>query len=335
MGEVTSLFARKLVGVAGDFIDQAEILGSVNLDPDGPWDPKLMLDEDEFYGMLELLAHKMPDATALPLIVGQAMRPDEYGALGLAWKAAPNLLGSFGRVARYARLWTSIVQYELVDTDRGVLFVEHREGERRLGLRLSVEADLASGVSLSRQVTSPAFSPLEVSFKHPGPKVTAHHEAYFRCPVHFSAERDSLLLSRESLAVSNVLGDEGITQFLISHLDKELSEIKDEPTLGQLTKDAIARALSEGPPKMEDIAQGLGFSARSFHRRLADHGLTFQMLAEETRRELAKGLLRDEQYTLADIAFLTGFSEQSAFTRAFKRWVGDTPAKYRKRSAGL
>eukprot|EP00752_Nemacystus_decipiens_P019119 g17175.t1 len=69
MGEVTSLFARKLVGVAGDSVDPAEILGSVNLDPDGPWDPKLMLDEDEFYGMLELLAHKMPDATALPLIM--------------------------------------------------------------------------------------------------------------------------------------------------------------------------------------------------------------------------------------------------------------------------
>ncbi|MEM6849854.1 MAG: helix-turn-helix transcriptional regulator, partial [Pseudomonadota bacterium] len=126
-----------------------------------------------------------------------------------------------------------------------------------------------------------------------------------------------------------------ITQFLISHLEQELSEIKDEPTLGELTKDAIARALSEGPPKMEDIARGLGMSGRSFHRRLADHGLTFQMLAEQTRRELAEGLLRDEQYSLADVAFLTGFSEQSSFTRAFKRWVGHTPASYRKAQAGL
>ncbi|MEM1150410.1 MAG: AraC family transcriptional regulator [Pseudomonadota bacterium] len=335
MGEVTSLFARKLVGVAGDTVDQHEILGSVGLDADGPWDPKHMLDEDAFYGMLELLAHRMPDATALPLTVGEAMRPDEYGALGLAWKAAPNLIGSFGRVARYARLWTSIVKYELQERDDGLLFVEHRKGERRLGMRISVEADLASGVSLSRQVTTPAFAPLQVYFRHPAPSTTQHHEAYFRCPVQFRAGQDAMLLSRESLAVPNALGDEGITQFLISHLEQELSEIKDEPTLGELTKDAIARALSEGPPKMEDIARGLGMSGRSFHRRLADHGLTFQMLAEQTRRELAEGLLRDEQYSLADVAFLTGFSEQSSFTRAFKRWVGHTPASYRKAQAGL
>ncbi len=58
--------------------------------------------------------------------------------------------------------------------------------------------------------------------------------------------------------------------------------------------------------------------------------MTFQTLTEETRRDLAEGLLRDDAHSLAEIAFLTGFSEQSAFTRAFKRWMGITPASYRK-----
>ena len=73
---------------------------------------------------------------------------------------------------------------------------------------------------------------------------------------------------------------------------------------------------------MAEIARGLGLSARSFHRRLSEHGMSFQSLTEETRRDLAEGLLRDESHSLAEIAFLTGFSEQSSFTRAFKRWVG-------------
>ena len=81
---------------------------------------------------------------------------------------------------------------------------------------------------------------------------------------------------------------------------------------------------------MAHVAHGLGLSARSFHRRLSEHGMSFKALTEETRRDLAEGLLRDEQHSLAEIAFLTGFSEQSAFTRAFKRWVGRTPASYRK-----
>lgn len=95
-------------------------------------------------------------------------------------------------------------------------------------------------------------------------------------------------------------------------------------------KAAIAQALSEGTPKMAEIARGVGLSARSFHRRLSEHGMSFQSLTEETCRDLAEGLLRDKNHSLSEIAFLTGFFEQSAFTRAFKRWVGTTPATYRK-----
>ena len=329
MSEVTSLFARKVVGVAGDAVDARALLQSVGLDPDGAWDPKHMLTEDVFYDMIERMGQMM-DITPLPLVVGEAMRPDEYGALGLAWKAAPNLRGSYARVARYARLWTSVVQYELQDTPDGVLFIEHRTGARRLGMRISIEADMASGVSLSRQVTTPDFAPLKVFFKHPAPKMIDHHAAYFRCPVQFRAEIDGMLVSPEAMALPNLLGDEGITRFLISHLDQELAQIDDAPTLEVATKDAIARALSEGLPKMADIARGLGLSVRSFHRRLADHGVTFQTLTEDTRRELAVGMLSEDQYSLAEIAFLTGFSEQSSFTRAFKRWTGQTPASFRK-----
>ena len=329
MGQVTSLFARKVVGVAGDAIDARAVLASVGVDADGAWDPGHMLDEDHYYGMIELMAEQM-DITALPLIVGDAMRPDEYGALGLAWKAAPNLLGSFSRVARYGRLWTSFTQYELQETDRGMLFVEHREGARRLGMRISIEADLASGVSLSRQVSPRPFAPLEVCFQHAAPKTTKHHEAYFGCPVHFGADMDAMLLSHHSLSEPNVLGDEGITQFLVSHLDRELAQIDDTPVLPAQTKGEIARALSEGVPRMADIARRLGLSARSFHRRLAEQGLNFQTLTEETRREIAISMLQQDHYALSEIAFLTGYSEQSAFNRAFKRWMGVTPAAYRK-----
>lgn len=333
MGNVTSLFARKMVAAAGDAVDGVAALRFAGLDPDAHWDPKHMIPADTYYSMLELLAAQT-DVTTLPLRCGESMRCDDYGALGLAWKAAPDLMGSFSRVARYARLWTSVVEYELRDDPRGMLFVVQRRGQRRLGLRLSNEATLASAVSLARQVSPKPFSPHAVLIRHSAPSTTEGHTAYFGCPVWFDAPLDGLLLSRDALAQPNILGDRGITQFLMSHLDTELSQIAPDDTLETKTKDAIARALSEGSPKMADIAQGLGLSARSFHRRLAEHGLSFQTLTEETRRDLAMGLLGDTRYSLAEIAFLTGFSEQSAFTRAFKRWVGSTPAHYRKGQIG-
>lgn len=330
MGQITSLFARKMVAAAGDAVDAAALLTSIGLDPAGAWDPKTMIPASDYYNMLEQIA-ATTDATALPMRCGASMRCDDYGALGLAWKAAPDLLGSFSRVERYGRLWISVVEYEIRPHDQGILFILHRSGPRRLGLRLSNEATLASAVSLARQVSPGSFAPTQVLIQHRAPDSVIAHDAFFGCPVRFGADMDALLLSDAALAKPNILGDQGITQFLLSHLDAELSQVgaKDD-TLEARTKDAIARALSEGLPKMADIARGLGLSARSFHRRLSEHGLSFQTLTEETRRELAEGLLQDDRYSLAEVAFLTGFAEQSSFTRAFKRWVGRTPAHFRK-----
>nr|WP_234172602.1 AraC family transcriptional regulator [Ruegeria pomeroyi] len=333
MGYVTSLFARKVVAAAGDAIDGAAFLRGAGIDPEGAWDPKAMIPDGLYYGMLERIAAEV-DVTDLPLRVGASMRLDEYGALGLAFKAATTLGASYARVERYARLWTSVVEYELRPDPRGTLFILHREGARRLGMRLSNEATLASSVSIARQVSPVPVAPLEVLIRHPAPRSVAAHEDWFGSPVRFDAERDAILFSRETLAQPNILGDVGISRYLADHLERELSEIADEVPLVTRTKEAIAQALSAGAPKMAEIARDLGLSARSFHRRLSEHGMSFQTLTEETRRDLAEGLLRDDRHSLAEIAFLTGFAEQSSFTRAFKRWVGMTPASYRKERVG-
>lgn len=329
MAYVTSLFARKMVAAAGAGIDQRATLHSVGIDPDAAWDPKVTIPATAYYDMLEAMAEQI-DVTELPVHVGASMRCDEYGALGLAWKAAPTLMASCSRIERYARLWTGVVTYALRDHPRGTLLILQREGERRLGLRLSNEATLASAVSLARQVCPVPFHPVEVFIQHPQPRTKAFHEAWFGCPVTFGADLDAVLISDEAMNRVNILGDEGISRYLVSDLDKELAKVEVQPPIVREAKDAIAQALSEGTPRMADIAKGLGLSTRSFHRRLSDYGLSFQGLAEETRRELAEGLLRDPQYSLAEVAFLTGFSEQSSFTRAFKRWLGTTPASYRK-----
>ena len=329
VGLITSLFAHKMVAAAGPSVDAAALLSSVGLSSATAPDPKHMLQDHDYYGLLERIAAEA-DVTALPLRAAELLSPDDYGALGLAWKAAPDLGGSYARVARFARLWTSVVEYELRPAEGGTLFILHRHGPRRLGMRLSNEATLASAVSISRQVCPVPFSPLEVLIQHGAPENTAHHAAYFGCPVHFGAELDALLLSPDALRQPNILGDQGITRFLISHLEAELTEVEREDSLEARAKDAIARSLSEGLPKISDIASSLGMSARSFHRRLSEHGLSFRTLTEATRRELAEGLLADPSYSLAEIAFLTGFAEQSSFTRAFKRWVGRTPASVRR-----
>ena len=93
----------------------------------------------------------------------------------------------------------------------------------------------------------------------------------------------------------------------------------------------IVSLLQEGEPTLERVAARLHLSARTLHRRLAERRLRFRELLDATRRELAESYLQDGRLSLAEVALLLGYAEQSPFTHAFKRWTGSTPFDWRKR----
>lgn len=335
MGAVTSLFVRKVVQTAGEAVDQDALLRSIGLNPEDETEVAQMVSDHAYYDLLERIADQIGDAVDFPLRVGASMDCDDYGAFGLAWKTAPTLRDSFARAERYWRLLTSVAEYEVRNNGQDAYFILHREGRRRLGLRLSNEATLASATNIIRQVSPQDFAPLEVHLKHAAPGTTARHETYFGCPVIFDSELDALLVPSEALARPNRLGDEGITRYLLSHLDEALKRVAADHTLEQSVQHAISQSLSAGIPRMEAVARSLGLSERTLQRRLGEEGLSFQKMVENARRQLAEGLLVQSDYSLAEVAFLTGFSEQSAFNRAFKRWMDQTPAAYREANRSM
>jgi len=334
MGQITSLFVHKVVDVAapvssGMVERRRQLFQSVGVDPDAPVDPKLMVDDTAYYDLCRTVAQDGDIGASLTVKVGSSMRCDDYGAFGLAWKSAVDLHGSFQRAARYARVLTSVSIYEVLKESGNYFMMLHREGPRTLGLRLSNEQTIVAVTQISREVSTNGFVPLAVHFKHSEPDDISAHEAYFGCPVHFGSDRDAIQVSKEALRTPNRLGDPSISRFFDAHLEKELSELENDLGLDKRVRIQVSQALSEGIPTLSEIGTRLGMSARTLQRRLSDQGLSFQTLVDESRRQLAEQLLTESKYSLSEIAFLTGFSEQSAFTRAFKRWAGKTPRSYR------
>lgn len=329
MGKITSLFVRKVVAEVDERLDKEALLRSVGIDPDSPVDPSLMVEDTEYYAFLESIAAADRQATTLPLRVGASMRCDDYGAFGLAWKSAPDLRGSYRRAERYARVLTSVSTYEVEPRGDGAFMHLHRAGERRLGLRLSNEATIASMMSISQQASTEEFRPIAIYFKHPAPESVAGHTQHFGCPVHFASSRDALYVSKETLETPNKLGDESISSFFDTHLETEISKLDDHSSLERRVRNRISRSLSEGVPAISDVARYLAMSGRTLQRRLSERGYSYQHLVDESRRRLAERLLEQTAYSLAEVAFMTGFSEQSSFNRAFKRWAGQTPRSYR------
>ena len=332
MSEITSLYVYKVVGEASPGVETRDLVEGLGLAPDGPIDPAQMVSSSDYYDFFAALADRDPEGLALPLRIGAAMRSDEYGAFGLAWKSAPSLRGSYARSERYGHVLGSAETYSLEHSADGLFFSLEKDGDGRPGMVLSNEASMAAVDAISKEVSTVSFMPLAVYFKHAPRGDASVYEAHFGCPVRFQSGRDALLVSEDSIDAPNKLGDETIAKFFDRHLDQELAALTPDNGLEHEVRRAVANVLSEGVPTLSLIASEMGMGARTLQRRLSDQGHSFQGLVDLARKDLAERLLRETDYSLAEIAFLTGFAEQSGFTRAFKRWAGQTPRSYRLRS---
>jgi AraC-like DNA-binding protein len=124
-----------------------------------------------------------------------------------------------------------------------------------------------------------------------------------------------------------------LSRVVLRHAEALLAE---RPAAAETTAGSVRRILTrllgddEAGCSLAAVSTSLHMSERSLQRRLADEGVTFDALLDELRRELALRYLADEKVAIAEIAYLLGYSEPSAFHRAFKRWTGTTPAEARQ-----
>ncbi|MFS8070938.1 MAG: helix-turn-helix domain-containing protein, partial [Byssovorax sp.] len=163
----------------------------------------------------------------------------------------------------------------------------------------------------------------------PAPRDTRAIEAFFKAPVRFASAESQLILEAATLATPLLKADPDLAAFFALRAD-DLLERHSAEGLAQRLRALLEGELGRVLPTLETAATRLGVSARTLRRRLQEEGTTFQDTLDETRCELAKRHLGEDKLALGEVAFLLGFSEPSAFHRAFKRWTGQTPLSYRR-----
>lgn len=319
---------RRIVEVSSGPHSHNDLLASVGLSPraDSKDWMRESVDEDAYYDLLERATAE--DDCGLPFRYGNAVRVDDFGALGLALKTASTLRDALQRLVRYILVLSDTLEYDLRDEVGGGEFVMSRPSHRR-GAHLANECALAAVTSLLREITEGEVTPVAVSFRHSRPASDEPHRSFFGCPIRFEDRVNALHLSTDTLQTRTRLADDGLSAFLLATLD-DLKEKKAERTLEAQVYSAVTDSLPDGRAAKSQIARRLGMSERTLHRRLAEEGQTFQSISNRAQREAAESLLVNGDNSLAEVAFLTGFSDQSAFTRAFKGWTGQTPLAFRE-----
>lgn len=283
---------------------------------------------DHFFELHERLDERLgPGFSAR---VGQQMKIDDYGVLGLSWRTCSWAGEIFDRSERYFKLLSNTYVFKVdkgVDTSKVILY---RDAHRR-GVELSNEATLSATVVVLRAMTETNMSPIEVSFKHPSPKSIESYSEAFNCPILFNQAENFIAYQTEDLETRTAKADTSINRFLLERVKEETDGIVLSPNRISLdVENLIKDALPSGIPSIHQIGEHLGMSNRTLTRRLAENGLTFRDLIKKTQLEAAKKLLLEPSRSIAEIAFETGFSEQSAFNRAFKRWTEKSPLEFRK-----
>lgn len=282
----------------------------------------------EAYCQLLLRSAERLDDPLLGFHLGQTLRPSHLGPLGYLLQTCEHLGAALLRILRYHRLLHDINPIrQRVEHDTMVL--EWGIAHGRPGA-LFDEAGITGIVQLTRALCASPMQLLAVDFVNPPPRRTEAYTRYFGCAVRWSQPMTRLVFPVAQLKAPMRQPDPVLRRLMEQQVDTVLATLPDDGDLAERTRLAVARLAGGGMPELEQVAAELRLSPRVYYRRLAAEGLNFRTLREAALHGLARTHLADARLTLAEISALLGYTDQSAFSRAFRRWSGISPLQWRK-----
>jgi len=309
--------------------DVDTIFGRCSVAPEISLQPTLQLPLETFCGLFEEAAQSTGQDN-FGLLFGSQFQPRDLGMWGYAALSAPTIGAALETLSGLLPYQQSATTIRLMRDQSSSLarleYMVHRQGIR--GRRQDAELSLGQYVNLMRECLGRNWGPEEVWFEHPRPADWRQHETLFGAPVYFGCETNGLVFSSSVLSRPMPGSDPRLHMMMRSCL-----ELLGPGTSGVSEFDRIQECIrlqmAERSPSMESVTAALGMPASTVRRVLAREGLGFREAVDVVRFDLARQYLGQSHLSLGEIAFLLGYSELSAFTRAFTRWAGVSPLRFR------
>lgn len=264
--------------------------------------------------------------------VAEGFSPAELGGLGYAVRSSATVGESYRRVARYLGLLVAVGGLSLQEEGPLTRIQRSMPRDEPRPCRHAQECLLMSLLLIGRRGTGDAFLPRRVRFAHPAPLAARELLAAFGGPIDFDQPVDELVLETRQLALPLRESEPGLAAVLDRHLDEQARVLPAGVTRLDRVRSVLLAELRGGEPNVADVARRLSMSSRSLQRYLQQEGTTLQEVLRQLREDLARRHLAEQRESIAEIAFVLGFSDVSTFHRAFKRWTGQTPLAYRAQS---
>ena len=308
--------------------DPAPLLAAVGVDAKVLEDPDARIPMSAGAGLLARAeAVTGDDCIGLHLAEHADLRTVDVHFYAMA--SSETLRDAFSRLSRYQRLIHETSRIELSTTSGGMA-LRHVLPGGFAAPRQAAEFLLAAWVRTGRLVTGANWDPVDVRFAHAEPASAHELRRFFQAPIRFSAGENAMTVSEASLSLHCVGADPSLALLMDRYASEHLQPHGSEgQRLADRLRHVLTAELRDGEPGAARVAARMKMSLRTLNRALADEGTTYRAVLNQLRAETAGRHLADPRISIGEVAFLLGFSELSAFYRAFKRWTGQTPAQFR------
>jgi AraC-like DNA-binding protein len=267
------------------------------------------------------------------LHVSRFINPVTFHALGYAILASPNMKAALQRTIRFQRLISDATEERLeLAGDRYRLVIERRSA---LGPpNEAIDAFFATGARTFRALTLPAkVNPIAVRLRRAEPLPSDVYHKVFRCPIVFNAGEDVMEWARTDVEAPLPNANAELARHNDAIVAAYLARTGRVDSLADRVHALLVERLPDGGPSEASIAQHLCMSARNLQMQLAEEGTSYKELLNRARQNLACNYLQQGRYSIKEIAFLLGFADAATFTRAFRRWTGQSPGRFAETSA--
>ncbi len=289
-------------------------------------DTRARFPKGRFEALWQIASEATGDPT-LALRVSTMVKPNTLGIIGYLASASESRRNAFELVKGLTPLLWEDFECDL-ESDGEVAFIRCGTSSKPHASRFTTEYAVGLTVAMSRVLGAARSDPLEARFSHPAPAYADEYERILRLPVRFDAGEDGVLFPVSMMDSLNPSADAALRQLLERYAADQLARIPTSARFSQRIRACIVSMLPLGGLTADAVATQFSMSNRTLRRRLQEEATSYHEILDEVRAELARHYLTKEKRGIDEVAFLLGFSDPSAFTKAFRRWTGHTPADF-------
>lgn len=263
----------------------------------------------------------------------ESYNPGALSIVGYVVLSCRTAAEALDRLTRYAPLLNEGLQVELVEgagqttcrfgAVEGLDSFLHRDARQ-------VMETLAAGIVVTlRRLAIAPLDPIEITFRHRAPAAISEHRRILGPAVRFDQPHDAVVYRGTALETPFISADPALLGVFEGDARRKLEELAARGGVSGRVLAFLGTRLKGTVPSLSEVASELAMSERSIQRSLSEEHASYRQLVDDVRKSLAVEHLSRPGTSTTDVAFLLGFSEPSAFTRAFRRWTGTAPTEFR------